>query len=108
MPRHSSEGWNPGKGEGSDERKCNEMRLNETKLKVSPLLATPTEPSQGHNRGRLAHRVRVSGVPNEGSAKLGHGLAHSHEARPATRRCRWFANGAASQLDALRELADLL
>ena len=35
------------------------MRPNETVLKVSPLLTTPDET----NQGRLAHRVRVSGVP---------------------------------------------
>ena len=38
-PRHSSEGWNP--GEGSDDRKCNQMQPNAIELKVSPLLATP-------------------------------------------------------------------
>ena len=37
------------------------MRPNETVLKVSPLLATPDET----NQGRLAHRVRVSGVPTK-------------------------------------------
>ena len=37
------------------------MRLNETELKVSPLLTTPDET----NQGRLAHRVRVNGVPTK-------------------------------------------
>ena len=46
-------------------RECNEMQSNATELKVSPLLATPDEANQGHNQGRLAHRIRVSGVPNE-------------------------------------------
>ena len=41
------------------------MRLNETELKVSPLLATRDKANQGHNQGQLAHRVRVNGVPNE-------------------------------------------
>ena len=41
------------------------MRLNETELKVPPLLATPDEAIQGNNQGQLAHRVRVNGVPNE-------------------------------------------
>ena len=48
-----------------DDRECNEMQPNATELKVSPLLATPDETNQGHNQGRLAHRVRVSGGPNE-------------------------------------------
>ena len=54
-----------GEGEGSDDRKCNQMQPNATELKVSPLLATPDEANQGHNQGRLAHRLRVNGVPNE-------------------------------------------
>ena len=37
------------------------MQPNATELKVSPLLATRNEA----NQGRLAHRVRVSGGPNE-------------------------------------------
>ena len=41
------------------------MQPNATELKVSPLLATRNEANQGHNQGQLAHRVRVSGVPNE-------------------------------------------
>ena len=44
------------------------MQPNATELKVSPLLATRNEANQGHNQGRLAHRVRVSGVPNEATA----------------------------------------
>ena len=46
-------------------RECNEMQSNATELKVSPLLATPDEANQCHNQGRLAHRIRVNGVPNE-------------------------------------------
>ena len=45
-------------------RECNEMQSNATELKVSPLLATPDEANQGHNQGRLAHRLRVNGGPN--------------------------------------------
>ena len=41
------------------------MQPNATELKVSPLLATPDEASQGHNQGQLAHHVEVNGVPNE-------------------------------------------
>ena len=41
------------------------MRLNETELKVSPLLATPDDANQGHKKATLANRVRVSGRPNE-------------------------------------------
>ena len=48
-------------GQRGAPRRQQEMRRNETELKVSPLLATPDEA----NQGRLAHRVRVSGVPNE-------------------------------------------
>ena len=85
-------------------------------LKVSSLLATPDEANQSHHEATLAQRV----VPNEGSAKLGHGLAHSHEVNT---QAAWVLTsqrgqplvdvagsptGAASQLDALRELADLL
>ena len=51
--------------EGSDDRECDEMQPNATELKVSPLLATPDEASQGHNQGQLAHHVGVNGVPNE-------------------------------------------
>ena len=51
-------------------RECNEMQSNATELKVSPLLATPDEANQGHNQGRLAHRIRVSGVPNEATVAL--------------------------------------
>ena len=50
-----------GEDEGSDGRQWNEMEQNGTELKVSSLLATRDEA----NQGRLAHRVRVSGVPNE-------------------------------------------
>ena len=48
------------------------MRLNETEIKVSPLLRTPDEAQcghhvakQNHNEATLAHRLRVNGVPNE-------------------------------------------
>ena len=41
------------------------MEPNGTELKVSPLLATRNEAKQGHNQGRQAHRIRVSGGPNE-------------------------------------------
>ena len=41
------------------------MQPNATELKVPSLLSTPDEANQGHNQGRLAHRVRVSGGPNE-------------------------------------------
>ena len=41
------------------------MQLNATKLKVSPLLATPDKANQGHNQGQLAQCLRVSGGPNE-------------------------------------------
>ena len=41
------------------------MQLNATDLKVPSLLATPDEANQGQNQGRLAHRVRVTGGPNE-------------------------------------------
>ena len=41
------------------------MQPNATELKVLPLLVTRNEANQGHNQGRLAHRVRVNGVPNE-------------------------------------------
>ncbi len=41
------------------------MEANESKLKVPPLLTNPDEANQGHNQGQLAHRVRVSGVPNK-------------------------------------------
>ena len=51
--------------EGSGDGKSNEMQPNATDLKVSPLLATRDEANQGHNLSRLAHRVRVSGAPNE-------------------------------------------
>ena len=99
------------------------MERNGTKRNRIKSFATPAhsyEANQGHHQGRLAHRVRVSGVPNEGSAKLGHGLAHSHEVNT---QAAWVLTsqrgqplvdvagsptGAASQLDALRELADLL
>ena len=62
------------KGEGWDEgaplpqvydKECNEMQPNATELKVSPLLVTPDEANQGRNQGQLAHRLRVSGGPNE-------------------------------------------
>ena len=46
------------------------MRLNETELKVSPLLATPDEANQGHNEATLAWYVRVSGVPKRGCTGL--------------------------------------
>ena len=55
------------------------MSGNERKLKVLPLLATRDEAQSGHHEPALVQCVRVNGVPNEGSAKLGHGLAHSHE-----------------------------
>ena len=48
-----------------DDRKSNQMQPNATELKVSSLLGTPDEANQGHNQGQLAHRVRVSAVPNE-------------------------------------------
>ena len=48
-----------------DDKEWNEMEQNGTELKVLPLLATRNEAKQGHNQGRLTHRVRVSGVPNE-------------------------------------------
>ena len=64
-PRHSSEGWNPSEGEGSDDRKCNQMQLNATEIKGSPLLRTPDEANQGHSEVRLPWRVRVSGVPTK-------------------------------------------
>ena len=41
------------------------MRLNETELEVSPLLATPDEAKQSHNEVTLAQCLRVTGVPNE-------------------------------------------
>ena len=48
------------------------MRLNETVLKVSPLLATPnpaygsvTKAKRGHSEATLAQRVRVTGKQNE-------------------------------------------
>ena len=48
------------------------MRPNETELKVSPLLATPspaygsvTKANQGHSAATLVQRLRVSGMPNE-------------------------------------------
>ena len=50
------------------------MERNGTKrnrIKSSATPAHPYEANQGHHQGRLAHRVRVGGVPNEGSAKLG-------------------------------------
>ena len=46
------------------------MRLNETELKVSPLVATPDEANQSHSEATLVHRVRVSGVPNEAMVAL--------------------------------------
>ena len=54
-----------GEGEGSDDRECNQMQPNATEIKGSPLLATPDEANQSRNQGRLAHRLRVSGGPNE-------------------------------------------
>ena len=54
-----------GEDEGSDGRKWNEMQPNATELKVPSLLATRDGANQGHNQGQLAHRIRVSGVPNE-------------------------------------------
>ena len=53
--------WEKAEDEGSDGRQWNEMEQNGTELKGSSLLATRDEA----NQGRLAHRVRVSGVPNE-------------------------------------------
>ena len=62
------------RGEGWDEgaplphvydKECNEMQPNATELIVSPLPATPDEANQGRNQGQLAHRLRVSGGPNE-------------------------------------------
>ena len=41
------------------------MRLNETELKVSPLLATPDEAKRDQRGLMLAQCVGVSGVPNE-------------------------------------------
>ena len=41
------------------------MQPNATKLRVSPLLATPDETKLGHNEATLVHPVRVSGMPNE-------------------------------------------
>ena len=58
------------------------MQPNATKCNRIKSFTTPAhsyEAKQGHHQGRLAHRVRVGGVPNEGSANYGHGLAHSHE-----------------------------
>ena len=54
-----------GQGEGSGGRQCNQMQLNATELKVSPLLATPDEATAIGSRATPAHRVRVNGVPNE-------------------------------------------
>ena len=51
--------------EGSDDMKCDRMRLNETVLKVSPLLATPNEATLATSRATLAQCVGVSVVPNE-------------------------------------------
>ena len=48
-----------------DDREWNEMEPNGTDLKVMPRLAVRDEANQGHNQGRVAHRVRVNGVPNE-------------------------------------------
>ena len=59
--------------------KWNETERNGTELKSFATPAHSYEANQGHHQGRLAHRVQVDGVPNEGSAKLGHGLTHSHE-----------------------------
>ena len=41
------------------------MEQNGTEFKVSSLVATPDEANQSHSEATLAHRVRVSGVPNE-------------------------------------------
>ena len=49
----------------ADDKECNEMQPNATEFRVSPLLATRDEAHQGHNQGRVAHRIRVSGRPNE-------------------------------------------
>ena len=55
----------PGPTARADDRKWNGMQPNATELKVSPLLATPEEANQDRNQGQLAHRLRVSGGPNE-------------------------------------------
>ena len=48
-----------------DDKEWNEMQPIATEIKVSPLLATRNEAKQGHSEVMLAHRVRVSGGPNE-------------------------------------------
>ena len=63
---HSSEGWNPGKDEGGAPRVStvgNATKCNRIKSFATP--AHSYEANQGHHQGRLAHRVRVGGVPNE-------------------------------------------
>ena len=68
--RRSREGGNLASRPRVDDRQWNETEQNGTELKVLPLLATPGEANQGHNQGRLAHRVRVSGGPKRGHSGL--------------------------------------
>ncbi len=86
--------------QGIYDRKSNQMQPNATELKVLPLLTTPDEANQGHNQGRLAHRVRVNGVLNEATpasfpasmigvneAKQGQIGPRGHPSSPFP--CRW-------------------
>ena len=73
LPRHSSGGWNPGKDEGSDDRKWNEMEQNGTELKVCrfwPLVTRPLQSKQGHAcPPRTSERSAKRGQPRPNGSK---------------------------------------
>ena len=99
VPRHSSEGWNPGEDEGAaPPLSTREMIGNGRELKVLPLLATPDPATRDPNEATPGHCGPT--LTSEQRAKRGHpGLIFSLSVRSKSGQTR--PDGSKNQLSPL-------